>query len=129
MTKAKTKPVTTMTDKQVRRAMEREIIRARDEMPSGLLVLVDHPDAWIDFEHLHEKLQDAYATLEEKQAEYENDETARRRELKSIRRELDRTKQDILDLMDERDGAIVERNELRAEVKILRVAGAEPNDL
>ena len=129
MTKAKTKPVTTMTDKQVRRAMEREIIRLRDEMPTGLLVLVDHPEQWIDYEKLHEQLQEAYATVEEKLAVIENDETARRRELESIQRELERVKQDVLDVMDERDTAIVERNELRAEVKGLRVAGAEPSDL
>ena len=129
MTKAKTKPVTTMTDKAVRKAMEREIIRARDEMPTGLLVLIDHPEQWIDYEKLHEQLQEAYATIEEKLAVFENDETARRRELKSIERELERVKQDVLDVMDERDTAIVERNELRAEVGGLRVAGAEPNDL
>ena len=128
MTKAKDKPVTTMTDKQVRRAMEREIIRARDEMPTGLLVLIYHHEQWIDYEKLHEQLQEAYATVEEKLAVFENDETARRRELESIQRELERVKQDVLDVMDERDTAIVERNELRAEVKVLRVAGAENSE-
>ena len=128
MTKRKDKPVGTMTDKAVRKAMEREIIRHREEMPSNLLVLIDHPEQWIDYEKLHEQLQEAYATIEEKLAVFENDETARQRELKSIMRELTKIKQDVLDLMDERDTAIVERNELRAEVKVLRVAGAENSE-
>lgn len=56
MTKKKTKPVTQMTDKQKNKAFEAAVIRNRADMPSELLVLVDHPELWIDWKDKYGKL-------------------------------------------------------------------------
>ncbi len=132
MTKKKIKSVTQMTDKQRIKAFEAAVIRNRADMPSELLVLVDHPELWIDWKDKYGKLHMALENVVAFVQKGWNFNDERIVELQrqaglppdyiDYHAKYDDLRDEFMELQDS-------MTDIRAELEQLRVAGAEPNDL